>query len=345
MAVIIPCAGRSSRYPGTRPKYLLTLYDGSLMFEKAAQPYLEYTDVHFIILKEHEDQYNVTDIFERIYGNDNSQVHIHILEEETSGPAETVYCVTQTLDADEPVFIKDCDSFFDAPLKANNHVCVADLRENLNVTKVASKSFAVANEQNMLTGIIEKSVSSNYICVGGYGFSSAQLYNQSFESLKHITDEIFVSHVIQQLLHNDIFEIDLVSNYIDVGTYEEFVVYNQGKPTIFCDIDGTVFYNQSQYFDNHHGIKPEPIPNAVNYLLKKQQAGSKLVFTTSRAEKFKDITVTALKDCGFNNFEVIFDMPHAPRMIINDNSITNPYPTAIALNVPRDDNDYWSKIS
>ena len=45
MAVIIPCAGRSSRYPGTRPKYLLTMYDGELMFEKAAKPYLTSEDI------------------------------------------------------------------------------------------------------------------------------------------------------------------------------------------------------------------------------------------------------------------------------------------------------------
>jgi hypothetical protein len=30
--------------------------------------------------------------------------------------------------------------------------------------------------------------------------------------------------------------------------------------------------------------------------------------------------------------------------LINDVSKTNPYPSASAINVPRDDNEYWSKI-
>ena len=344
MAVIIPCAGRSSRYPGTRPKYLLTLYDGTLMFEKAAKPYIDNTAVHFVILKEHQEKYNVLETFNRVY-NQNPNVYIHILEEETAGPAETVYKISSLLDQQEPIFVKDCDSFFDAPLRTDNHVCVADLRQNLNVTKVASKSFAVANNQNMLTGIIEKSVASNFICVGGYGFSSAEQYNNAFKKLQSITDEIFVSHVIQEILHNDVFEIVDVDHYIDVGTYQEFVDYNQSKPTIFCDLDGTVFYNQSEHFDNHHGNPPTPIPNAVKYLLNKQTNGCRLIFTTSRKRKFAEVTIQALKECGFEEYDILFDMPHAPRMIINDNSVTNPYPTAIALNVPRDDNEYWSKIT
>ena len=32
--LIIPCAGRSSRYPNLRPKWLLTHPDGELMLEK-----------------------------------------------------------------------------------------------------------------------------------------------------------------------------------------------------------------------------------------------------------------------------------------------------------------------
>jgi hypothetical protein len=343
MAVIIPCAGRSSRYPGTRPKYLLTMYDGELMFEKAAKPYLTSEDIHFIILKEHDAAYNVQSIFEKIY-EDFPNVHLHVLDEETTGPAETVYSVTKKLNNNEHVFIKDCDSFFNAQLLKTNHVCVADLRDNLNVTKVAAKSFAVVNNQDMITNIVEKSVASNYICVGGYSFKNAAEFNTSFEKLKDSTSEVFVSHVIKEIIDSSPFEIHRVDNYIDVGTYEEFVDFNQSRPTIFCDIDGTVFYNQSQWFTNNYNNKPVAIPNAVEYLLKRQALGSKIIFTTSRPKEYSTITTDSLIELGFVNFDVLYNLPHAPRVIINDNSITNPYPTAVALNVPRDDNDYWKKI-
>ncbi len=34
--LILPCAGRSSRYPGVRPKWMLTLPEGELALARAA---------------------------------------------------------------------------------------------------------------------------------------------------------------------------------------------------------------------------------------------------------------------------------------------------------------------
>lgn len=340
MAVIIPCAGRSSRFNGTRPKYLLTLFDGKFMFEKAALPYIGTEKIIFIILKEHDEKYKVKEAFNRIYKN-SSNIEIVILEKETSGPAETVYQVTKTLPDDEYIFIKDCDSFFDATLKKENHVCVADLRENLSITKVAAKSFAITNNQDMITNIVEKSVVSNYVCVGGYAFKRAVDFNSAFEKLSNKDGEIFVSHIIKEILNESPFEIQRVENYIDVGTYEEFVNYNKSHPTIFCDLDGTIFYNQSKVFENHYGNKPVAIKSAVKFLLSRQEIGSKIIFCTSRPSDFKIITTESLNELGFTNYEILFDLPHSPRIMINDYSLTNPYPTSISVNVPRDDDNYW----
>lgn len=345
MAVIVPCAGRSSRFPGTRPKYLLTLYNGQLMVEKAVDPYVTTEDIHIVILKEHADHYDAFTALNLIYG-DRPNVNIHIIEEVTSGPAETVYHVAKQLKPNEPILIQDCDSFFNGEVSSSNQVSVADLRKFKDVTNVAAKSYAVLNDQDMLTNIIEKSVSSNFICVGGYEFASASEYCINFEQLKEYAKgaEIFVSHIIKNMLHSTTFNIHQVDEFIDCGTYTEFVNYNQSKPTIFCDLDGTVFVNQSHYFKNNYSNKPVIIPAAVDYLLNKQLQGSRIIFTTSRPEEYKDITLETLRECGFENISVLFNMPHAPRMVINDNSKTNPYPTALAMNVPRDDNSYWEKI-
>lgn len=346
MAVVVPCAGKSSRFPGTRPKYLLTMYDNELMVEKAVKPYIMTEDVHIVILREHARKYDAEIALNKVY-RDHPNVHIHILEEETSGPAETVYQVVKRIQPNAPLFVKDCDSFFDSPVNYSNHVCVADLRSNLNVTNVAGKSFAVVNEQKMLTNIVEKSVVSNYICVGGYGFASAGEFMVSFEKLRKTSkgSEIFLSHVIKNMLDSTSFEIEEVENYVDVGTQKEYTEYNQSRPTIFCDLDGTIFYNQSRYFSNNYDSFPKPIQAAVDYMLDKEEKGSKIIFTTARPDEARDVTLEALRRCGFRDISVLFNLPHAPRMIINDNSKTNPYPTAIALNVPRDDNDFWEKLS
>jgi hypothetical protein len=77
--------------------------------------------------------------------------------------------------------------------------------------------------------------------------------------------------------------------------------------------------------------------------LQKQKGGCKIIFVTSRPSEFKVVTENKLNECGFKNYQVIYDLPHTPRTIINDYSVSNPYPTAISINVPRDDDDFWSK--
>ena len=343
MAVIIPCAGQSSRYPGTRPKYLLTVSNGECLFERAANLYVDCTDVHFVILREHAEKYDAEIAINKVYGH-RDNVHIHILDQPTSGPAETSYHVAMKL-SDTPIFIQDCDSFFTSSLSEENYVCTVNLKDNLDVINVAAKSFAVTNEQGLLTNIVEKSVVSNQICVGGYGFKSADTFCRSFERLSEIHEgEIFVSHIIKELLQTNVFVAKDVQDYVDLGTYKEFVEYNKQRQTIFCDIDGTVFYNQSKLFSNDYSNPPRPIPGAVMYLLQKQEKGATIIFTTSRPSKFKDTTEKGLEDCGFKDIRVLYDIPHAPRVLINDTSITNPYPSATSINVPRDDNEYWSKM-
>jgi len=345
MAVIIPCAGLSSRFPGTRPKYLLTLSDGECLFEKAADKYIQCgLDVHFAILREHVDKYDAKIAIDKVY-DDYDNVTQHIFEEQTSGPAETVYRIAQKL-GNEPIFIQDCDSFFEGEFRKDNHVNVIDLRKNLSLQNIAAKSFAAINEQSVVTNIVEKSVISNFICVGGYGFRSAAEYCKAFEYLSNTgnIDEIFVSHVIKKMIEDGVFVANEVEEYVDLGTYKEFVEYNKQRATIFCDLDGTVFYNQSKLFSNDYSNTPQVIPNAVKYLLKKQSEGATLIFTTSRPEKYYRQTEEALRAAGIDDFRILYDVPHAPRILINDTSKTNPYPSASAINVPRDDNDYWEKM-
>ena len=342
MAIIVPCAGRSSRFPGTRPKYLLTMPDGRLMIEHALDQYVShYVDTHIVILKEHDEQYGASKALKKALPRDF--VKIHILDEETQGPADTVYQVTKNLPDDEPVFIKDCDSFFHAPLREDNHVCVADLRDNLDVSKVASKSFVTQNEQGLIHNIVEKSVVSNYICVGGYGFERAKDYNRAFDELIYEGEEVFVSHVIRWLLAEQNFEACAVRDYVDVGTIKEFLDYSQKRQTIFCDLDGTLFYNQSKYFENSWEDEPEPILSAVNYMLDRQEEGATIIFATSRSDEYSEVTERKLKELGFTP-NVIYNLPHSPRVIVNDVTTTNPYPSAQALNVPRDDENFWSKL-
>ena len=55
MKLLLPVAGRSSRFPGMRPKWLLTLPNGQLMIERSLSgiDLTRISEVVLIMLKEH----------------------------------------------------------------------------------------------------------------------------------------------------------------------------------------------------------------------------------------------------------------------------------------------------
>jgi len=93
---------------------------------------------------------------------------------------------------------------------------------------LGGKSFVVTNEQGIITDIVEKKVVSDKFCVGGYKFESVSLFTETFEKISDRMGEIFVSHVIQDCLMNGhIFFENLVTNYYDVGTAQDWKIYNE----------------------------------------------------------------------------------------------------------------------
>ena len=95
---------------------------------------------------------------------------------------------------------------------------------------LGAKSFVISNEQGIITDIIEKQVVSDKFCVGGYKFESVKEYCETYEKIvsHNIQKEIFVSHIIQDMLLNDkIFVENQVMKYYDVGTAQDWKVYNE----------------------------------------------------------------------------------------------------------------------
>ena len=254
---------------------------------------------------------------------------------------------------DEPVLVKDCDSFARTNLDFSqqtegNYIVVADLKVHTDVTNVAAKSFAVLNENSMITNIVEKDVVSNYICTGMYGFASAEKYINAYLSIKDKASEnveIFISHVIKELLQDEPFEAVQAEEFIDCGTYEDFIKVQQKNAIYFVDLDGTIWFNQSKLFDNHYETPKVPIPAAVEYFQDKILKGARIMFTTARPESQRgSVEYTLFNVLGFPRTKVIMGLPHGPRVLVNDFSKTNPGPSAIAINATRDSNAFWKGL-
>ena len=127
--------------------------------------------------------------------------------------------------------------------------------------------------------------------------------------------EIFVSHIIQDCLHNNhIFTEKQITNYIDVGTAEDWFEYND-RPVIFCDIDGTIIKAQPKAM--YHEA-PEALEENVKRLLKYQDKGSQIIFTTARFKKYDDRTKEILDSLGFKDYDLISGLQNVKRILIND---------------------------
>ena len=340
--IVLPIAGRSSRFPGTRPKWLLTAPTGELMLEHALRSVGEWREHRVVIgaLREHLTALKGEEAIRRALGDGPEIV---MFDDVTRGPAETVAQIISRAEVSGGIFIKDCDSWFDPPSVAfDNIVCVADLRKNPNVKNIPGKSFVQLNENELIDGILEKYVCSPFISVGGYGFKSAELFLESYSRVQRdMTDaEPFVSHVIlESIRRGEVFRGVTVSSYKDVGTLEAWNEYREGSSLLLMDIDGVVFRNAGQYTTPLWDDEDVPLPENVERLKDLQANGAQIVFITSRPEKYRMKTEAALRAAGLSWHAAIFGVSHARRILVNDFAASNPYPSAVAVNVDRNSDD------
>jgi hypothetical protein len=227
MELIIPAAGLSTRFPNMKPKYLLSDDAGVVMIKNAVGKLIEKYPAHIAILKEHDEKYQASQTLRSLFGD---KINIIVLDSPTKGPAETVYKIIQSAGISGSFFIKDCDNYWTADaIEEENAVWTGCLKDNPYMTNVAAKSYVVANNQSIITSIIEKQVVSEDFVAGGYQFISAKEYCEEYEYVsKTVNGELFVSGIIDSMLaKGTIFIRRTVSNFVDVGTLKDWEDYNK----------------------------------------------------------------------------------------------------------------------
>ena len=82
MKLLLPVAGRSSRFPGFRPKWLITLPNGQIMLERSLSGLkLDNIDeIVIIMLSEHKKYINPNQIKDLISDIVSSEIKINIFE-------------------------------------------------------------------------------------------------------------------------------------------------------------------------------------------------------------------------------------------------------------------------
>ena len=124
------------------------------------------------------------------------------------------------------------------------------------------------------------------------------------------------------------------TDYIDWGTLREYRHYCRKHMTVFCDVDGVLLRNGSKFAPN--GWKTTGIEANLRKISELQKNGELfLVLTSSRPESEIEYTTQELAKFGVRVDRCLFGLPHTRRYLINDYSPTNPYPSAIAINLER----------
>jgi len=336
--LLLPCAGKSSRYPGVRPKWMLTLPDGSLALERAAAslPQGAWDRLIVAVRADHEAKYRTVDLLKRVFG---PAVEVFVLPHDTRGPADTVAEMLRRGEVTGAFAVKDADSFFDeTPLADTSFVALSDVRSAPTMSNVGAKSFAVINENNLVVEMVEKSLASNFVSVGLYGFDDAGLYLDIFGRLSGAiaTGELFVSHVMNRAIGDGMLVAPLmVSGLVDVGTLEDWRRHVRTRGTIVADLDGVVFQNHSRYFAPFWTDDDIPIEGNVAALRQWQEQGAQIVFMTARPEHYRQKTEQTLRGLGLAPHALIMDCRHGRRFLINDHAPSNPYPSAVAISTER----------
>jgi hypothetical protein len=340
--LILPVAGRSSRYPGVRPKWLLVNPNGNLMLTEAIKGLeLEKFDkIYIVVLQEHLDEFKCLEGIKNQFKSIGvfDKLTIVKLDKSTQNQPETVAEAIKKEKIKGSIFVKDGDNYFECTAVKTNTICVYDLNKLKNVN-ASNKSYVMTNDAGWLTNIVEKKVISSQFSCGGYSFQDADQYLEYFERLKEEKD-LYLSHIIYNMLQDGInFDTKMVENYIDWGVLADWGQYKAKYCTLFVDIDGTLVINSGQHFEPYWG-DTEGIKDNIEVLNKLYDTGKvQIILTTSRTDKYRDATLEQLKREGINYHQIIFNLHHAKRIVINDYSKSNPFKSCDAVNLKRNSSD------
>lgn len=342
--LIIPCAGKSSRFPGLRPKWLLTHPCGKLMIEMVLESmnYRQFGRVIVTVVAPHVLQYDAELILKQAFGDD---IEICVLPEFTKSASETIYKTIIKQNVEGDFIVKDCDNIvgFSLETPIRNSVVGAKINNNkFDIGNLLAKSYLLINEQNIVEGIVEKKIVSDIVCLGVYCFESAKEFCNAYMHLsseEFDAGECFVSHIVQYMLSKEDRPSEFIfieaQHYADWGTLVEWKKLQKENTCYFVDFDGVLVKNYGKYGKKNWKNTLEPIEKNLEVLANISARGGQIVITTSRTSEYKEEIEGLLNRFGVKTYNIVFGVNHAPRVLINDFAASNPYPSAAAINISR----------
>jgi len=347
MKIIIPCAGRSSRFPNMAPKWMLPDNAGLPMVYKAVAGLgSSVGDMIFVILREHDERFRVQEGLQAAFGQ---PVTCAVLDEPTTSQSETVARALRITGLTEPFIVKDSDNYFEVSNldRGHNYVCVASL-SNFSQINPQNKSYVQVDQEDVIVNFREKQVISDLFSVGGYAFSDPQEFLNAYDELSSgpqlASGELYISEIISFLsMKGAIFKAQRVDQYQDWGTVHEWREHLRRKRVYFVSVDGFLFEQGSQFFSPRFAdVKPHP--NAIETVKSLLDSGQKVYYLSIRPEALGNLTRRQLAEIGLPDQPILFGCDLAEWTLLTAPHSNQPFKTSHAIEIAADDPNMIEKI-
>lgn len=247
--LIVPCAGNEcidgiplilNRHPD----------DGMILAAKLLEGIFSdtYNRIIFTLSRDADNRFSISDTLKA----NIPDLEVIVLDERTSGPAETVYRTITLAGISGEFAVKDSHNriLIDEPARGNS-IAGFDLMKHENVIEnLRNKSFIVLNEQNDVLDIVEKRLRSDIMSAGLYCFRSSEDFISAYLRLSdpgYQIGRLYISHIISYLIgrNNMRFHCNNVSFFEDWAASSSWHnlrrKFSHKIKLIMTDLDGTLF--------------------------------------------------------------------------------------------------------
>jgi len=231
MNFVIPMAGHGNRFKNAGyniPKYLIEVKGKKLLqYSLESLPLDLATNIIFIALKEHQENFNIEKEIRSILKEITFK--LILLDKVTEGQAQTVLKAKDYLDYKTDLIIYNIDTYFQSNTLKEKLLDINKKKDGiLGAFKSGGTnwSFAKTNSKGIVLETAEKIPISNNALTGFYHYTNPLDFIDTSEYFisgkQKYKNEYYVAPMYNRLINKDrLFVLDFVSNFIALGTPEE----------------------------------------------------------------------------------------------------------------------------
>lgn len=244
MRVVVPMAGRGSRFAeqGIETPKPLVRVAGRPMVAWALESLggIEYSEIVFVALREHEEQFGVSDLLRRL---GISRVRVVLLEDVTDGQLCSVLAAREHINRDEDVLIASSDTYVESELGREIAARRPDCRGIISVADMPGNrwSFARTDEQGVVVEVTEKVRISGHASTGLYYFANGREFvaiaDDMIRNEERTRGEYYVIPTYQKYIDRGWrVEVSVAARMWDMGTPEALALFEAHLSAAVSDL-------------------------------------------------------------------------------------------------------------